>query len=268
MALWTPALITTAAWWDASNAGSLTLNGSYVEGWSDLSGNGHNATASGTNRPVLNTAAVNGLNTLTFGNPKEMTISNLTLACDSTQFAIFTRPAGTAQTCILGRESGTYYPMTLGWASSTNYVFSGLGLDSVLCGTLSATGTLLLASYHKTDYKQAIYVNGTIVGSEKNGYSCSQLSGTYFSRIGRTAANSSYAHVGDIAEIVVVNATPNTTDRQLIEGYLANKWGINSSLPSDHPYYSSPPTVPDPAMTFTFRPLQQSRAEQIALKGL
>jgi hypothetical protein len=45
---------------------------------------------------------------------------------------------------------------------------------------------------------------------------------------------------GQIKEIVVVS---DNTDRQKIEGYLAHKWGLTDSLPVDHPYKTSPPTV-------------------------
>jgi hypothetical protein len=39
-----------------------------------------------------------------------------------------------------------------------------------------------------------------------------------------------------MAEMIVYNTDITSTNRQLIEGYLANKWGINPKLPSDHPY--------------------------------
>ena len=41
---------------------------------------------------------------------------------------------------------------------------------------------------------------------------------------------------GNIAEILIINSALDTIDRQKIEGYLANKWGLVSSLPNDHPH--------------------------------
>lgn len=49
--------------------------------------------------------------------------------------------------------------------------------------------------------------------------------------------------VGFIGECICYNTALTLTQRQQIEGYLANKWGIKSSLPSTHPYYSIPPTT-------------------------
>jgi hypothetical protein len=41
---------------------------------------------------------------------------------------------------------------------------------------------------------------------------------------------------GSIAEAILYTSQLNTTNRQLTEGYLANKWGLKSLLPADHPY--------------------------------
>jgi hypothetical protein len=41
----------------------------------------------------------------------------------------------------------------------------------------------------------------------------------------------------------VLNTVASTTNRQLIEGYLAHKWGLTSSLPNDHPYKNIAPPV-------------------------
>ena len=49
---------------------------------------------------------------------------------------------------------------------------------------------------------------------------------------------------GSISDILVFNTALSTDDRQKVEGYLAWKWGLVTSLPSAHPYYSSPPSRP------------------------
>jgi hypothetical protein len=48
---------------------------------------------------------------------------------------------------------------------------------------------------------------------------------------------------GKIAEVVLVKGECNTEYRQLIEGYLANKYGTTSLLPSDHPYKNYAPVI-------------------------
>ena len=53
---------------------------------------------------------------------------------------------------------------------------------------------------------------------------------------------------GSIKEIIVLD---NATDQevQLIEGYLAWKWGLESNLPVDHPYASEPPASAEHMVT-------------------
>jgi hypothetical protein len=44
--------------------------------------------------------------------------------------------------------------------------------------------------------------------------------------------------------VIAYNSVLGTTQRQLVEGYLAWKWGLTSSLPSTHPFKSVPPGRP------------------------
>jgi hypothetical protein len=48
---------------------------------------------------------------------------------------------------------------------------------------------------------------------------------------------------GDVAEIIVLPSALTTADRERIEGYLAWKWGLTSSLASNHPYKIAAPTA-------------------------
>jgi len=47
---------------------------------------------------------------------------------------------------------------------------------------------------------------------------------------------------------MVVLGTADLATIELVEGYLAWKWGTQASLPTDHTYYSAAPTViPEPS---------------------
>ena len=46
--------------------------------------------------------------------------------------------------------------------------------------------------------------------------------------------------MSEFVEIVVIDRIPSTDERQEIEGYLANKWGLGRSLPDGHPYKPPP----------------------------
>jgi len=54
---------------------------------------------------------------------------------------------------------------------------------------------------------------------------------------------------GNICEIIVYNIALTAAQRQNIEGYLAQKWGLTANLPGAHPFKSSFPLFPAPVTT-------------------
>jgi hypothetical protein len=46
---------------------------------------------------------------------------------------------------------------------------------------------------------------------------------------------------GHLCEIIIYNTAITTREQEQIEGYLAWKWGLQKSLPSNHPFYLFPP---------------------------
>jgi hypothetical protein len=46
---------------------------------------------------------------------------------------------------------------------------------------------------------------------------------------------------GDLGELLIFNIELDLNDIKKVEGYLAHKWGLTSSLPSNHPYINNPP---------------------------
>jgi hypothetical protein len=68
---------------------------------------------------------------------------------------------------------------------------------------------------------------------------------------------------GNICELIVFNKDVTTSERQQVEGYLAYKWGLTSSLPSTHPYIKIQPAqtiiiVPSTIATVTLSSLSAS----------
>jgi hypothetical protein len=47
---------------------------------------------------------------------------------------------------------------------------------------------------------------------------------------------------GHICELIIHNTALTTFQRQQVEGYLAWKWGLQGSLPANHPYKLWPPS--------------------------
>lgn len=71
-------------------------------------------------------------------------------------------------------------------------------------------------------------------------------SGTGTIRYGSTANGTTTTEgpsVNYLSELMIFNIALTTTQITTYEGYLANKWGIQSLLPSRHPYYNTTPTL-------------------------
>jgi len=70
--------------------------------------------------------------------------------------------------------------------------------------------------------------------------------------IGNDGNNNNYSWTGYINEIILYPYVINSDERQILEGYLASKWKLQSLLPNNHPYYNLPPITCIP----TFKPTQ------------
>ena len=71
-------------------------------------------------------------------------------------------------------------------------------------------------------------------------------------RIGQELGNSGYTADWTMGELLIFNGKLSEDDRQRVEGYLAHKWGLASSLTSSHPFRSSAPLNSDGILNFTF----------------
>ena len=98
------------AWYNAADTSSISLSGSEVTQWNDLSGNGHHATqGTSTRRPLSGTRTLNGLNVLDFDGSNDFLIHNgiaSSFAGEDKPFTIF-------QVGKLDVASGTRTPWSI-----------------------------------------------------------------------------------------------------------------------------------------------------------
>lgn len=81
-----------------------------------------------------------------------------------------------------------------------------------------------------------VYLNGTLVHSDSM---TERLGGWIGSAIGRYA---NFFYQGIIYEVVIAGVPKHTQEARIkMEGYLANKWGLQDSLPAGHMYKTNPP---------------------------
>ena len=228
--------------WYAADREIAYSNGQAVSTMTNLTVGGSNATAFGTG-PTYVTNILNSLPIYRFANNPCRTASSYSFA-DFTFYVIFRNTSGTDSFERLvdqDYQNGFWF----GRSESTANTFGG----GVREGS-SPYGVFVTTA---TDGQWNIIANqrdGTIHNVWNNGDFANRSSNSVVS----TATNTNVVGIGgwynnssqqaqniDIAEIVFYNSALDSTERNLIEGYLAHKWGLQSNLPVDHPYKSISP---------------------------
>lgn len=243
---WTPAEITTVAWYDANDATTITESGGAVSQWDDKSGNARHLTqATGSEQPITGTD-FNGLNSITFdGSDDDMTSVTFPDPGDdliAVGVVNATNPQPAPANCVYSLDyyfrfrsetdhrGGLRATSTSGSNSFTNFTGSGVNrTGQALWGVECTTSNI------------EIWHDGVEIANQSV---TDGARGTPRIRLGERADTGGNNWQGDFGELVFV-ADVTVATRQAIEGYLAHKWGIESNLPVGHPYKDNAPIVGD-----------------------
>jgi len=225
-------------WFDAADTSTITYaSGSNVSQWLDKSGSNNNAAQSTTTKqPTSGLLTTNGKNVMNF-SAKSMTFptinnTTMTVFCiyNNTTFSPYGQPVWVGPFAFFYAAPSS--KVGIGRAGATDEVLAswssaGLGTSQYVIygGTVSVSG-------NTTTF---LYFNGTQAAT----VSVNSSGGTSAYLIGDGIYNGT---TGNIAEVLIYNSVLSTSDRQKVEGYLAWKWGLQTSLPGAHPYYSAAPS--------------------------
>jgi hypothetical protein len=157
----------------------------------------------------------------------------------STQGFVGFTPSGS----MYSSQNGIAYQSGEGAFGNKFGFLQAFGNGGYYVSYLSPYGATPLAIYEDTCATRAcvIYVNGAVLSNQTLSYTPGDATGFLIGR--RTAGGQEFLS-GNICEIIgLSNNTLGTVDRQKIEGYLAWKWGLQGSLPADHPYKAAKPQV-------------------------
>jgi hypothetical protein len=223
----------------------VTSSGSTVALWRDKSVSLNHASNTSA-LPTVTFRARNGFNVMNFSGSQYLTLSTTTLPTGSTRCSFFfvTRTTSTGVQVFF-----TYgaTPNTANRNPQFYYNSSVLNTDLYGGGGLS-DNTNYLNSYVMTS---CTFTNSNIAwdnGSQFSGGSTAinLNTGTGWASVGvgRFESTLLYYLTGQIGEIIVFNRALSTADRQLVEGYLAWKWGLQTNLPSTHLYRQNPSDLP------------------------
>ena len=237
-------------WLDAADLGTLTLSGSNVAQWNDKSGNGYNATqTTGGSQPSLigNQIAFSDNRFLNF---PQAAINN------TTQYSLFLLFSPIASlNWIMAKQFngvGSYnmLSMSIYWIDSvgtSNVMYWGPFANSgvVDTGTELTLSTLQLIEITFDGTTCSFFRNGTLLNTATSGptLTISNVTNATNCTLGVWDAGgfqSSGVTNFRLGEFAFYNSFLSTSRRQQVEGYLARKWGLLTSLPSNHPYRVTP----------------------------
>ena len=221
--LWTPAQISTSIWFDASDAATITLNGSTVSQWRDKSGAArHMSQATAASQPTYIASSINGRAVVSLDGSNDWMSGATGLSGSS--YSVFgvlrLRNATTAQQGALCNDvSGTAPSVYWQPSSGTLNVYNGTYVAS---GTYTANQIDMIGAT-QTASTLTVYRSGVVAGTG-GAVTAPNNTGWQIGRLGLgTAPGFNYASV-DWAEMLTLNSV-DTATRKIIEGYLAWKWG-------------------------------------------
>lgn len=264
--LWTFADTTTTAWHDSSDPQTVTTVSGGVSQITDKSGNGYTLTqATAGARPTYLSAAVNGLNAMSFDGGDTLQAASaadwkfLHDATGSTVFLVVRANSPTSATMTLlataiASSTSTGYllsastsneiehliyrgvsgaPSVNNISNLDNFPRDALYVISILCNPGDATAA----------NRSAISINGNTpirLNTQVSAPSTSNPAGPL--TLGG-ATNATGRLTGLVCESVIISglASQDILDRGV--GRLSHKWGLSGSLPANHPYKSAPPTI-------------------------
>ena len=225
------AISSLVLWLDAAD--STTVSGtSPITAWTDKSSAGRTVTI--TSGPTYGTTTRNGLKTMSFNNNViSSSIASAVGTGDFTLIAVwYQSSAGTNTVLSLGTVASS--SQSLGY-SGNKYNFYQYG--SLESAYTTGPGWVVQVGTRISSIKR-VYITGTI-GSVPASDSFNVTNTTV--TIGK---GDNFAITGEIAEIMVYTGTMSDTNRQLLEGYLAQKWGLTGSLVAGHPSLTVPVGAP------------------------
>ncbi|MDB0030321.1 putative Ig domain-containing protein [Opitutales bacterium] len=230
-----PIIQTSSLWLDAADtsSNSIQLGSGNVQTWKDKSGNGYDTSQSaGGSRPSPVANGLNGLQTLSFdGTADHLRSTSFSL---SQPFSVY----------AVAKSTGT---------SGKGYLFDGVtdnnqrsllafhngGKIQTWAGSWANTNLATPAGFVNISAtfdssNSRVVLNGNVV----SGLNPSTRNLTNGITIGANYNANGDRFKGEMAEIIFFNKNHSVTEREEVEGYLAQKWGLTGELPTNHPHQS------------------------------
>jgi hypothetical protein len=244
-------------WLDANDplgTESVPSNGSTVSLWVDKSGNGYNALATGG--PTITTGSQNSLPGITVNTGTSNPVTTFysspippgTFINGLSLFGVYKSLGSTSSNSVFFRSSSANNGnLSNPFSTENNKII--VGPDNAVQYTPGApiyqpaTGVMFI-NMNQINSTVSQTLNGnlqtTTVATGSSPWTASDIGNTFM--LG-TSTNKVATSNQIYYEVLVFNTNLTTAERQNVEGYLAWKWGLQASLPAEHPYVSTNPFV-------------------------
>jgi len=120
----------------------------------------------------------------------------------------------------------------VGAVSYLNNEVTWTGMASMPASTYTS-GTTVIITGQVNGLTTSISQNGGTIYSNTTASAFTAGTTTY---LGTDYYSASYYYIGYEMEVIFYNSLLTLSQRQQVEGYLAWKWGLASSLPTTHPF--------------------------------
>ena len=246
------------SWYDASSPSANLVDGHNVGTWTDLSGQSQNLQNSlGTGRPVYHANLLNGLGGITFSNSWLQTIDVnwskyiygtagytlfiLSNSVNDTQvgdvFSTGTNESSTGRWEVFLPNTNNLVWWNFSSLSAYNFsvstsVYTSVGPHIYSFVAPTGSGTL--------DYDGTQALTKTVPTPFSNPNCPLIIGGSQSGNCGIAFPNIMF-YQGNIHEIIFYDKALTQAQYQMVEGYLACKWGLQGDLPMSHPYSTTCP---------------------------
>jgi len=232
----TPKSLSGLVFWLDADAPSTITQSTGVSQWNDKSGSNNNVVqATGSRQPSYVQNILNGKPVVRFTAASSQTMTT------STNFA------SPVSVIYVARQTGNYARILSGltnnwllgfWGGCHQQAYhEGWLTSSCGSGPPGSDTNWYIQSTVETGALSTYFENGTQIVSNANGV----VGPNGLSLVGHLG--SSEFSNADIAEVVIYNRALSDAERQKVEGYLAQKWGLQSNLPATATYKNTAPSM-------------------------
>lgn len=229
-----PLSLSPALWLDANDSSTITTVSGAVSEWRDKSGNNRHATQeTAGNRPLLVTGGLNNRDTIHF-NTHFLNLPSISNANANYTLFLIARPLlsssleyyldNSSPRLTIANRSNASPSNTLAisylntWNASN--ILSSYNTNQIICYRLSAN--VEISRNGETFWAGASYTPQTLNGVIRLGITHNSVSANPYR--------------GYLSEFIIFPNGLSNDQVNLVNGYLAHKWGLTANLPTNHPY--------------------------------